>query len=347
MANEITLSNIARELNITPATVSRALRNHPKISAETKESVLKVATRLNYKRNKVASSLRSGKTHMIGVIIPSAEMNFFGSVVHGIETVANAHGYNILIYQSNESYEHEVKGIETFLAARVDGILVSIAKETADYTHFEEVNKRGVPIVFFDRCNDNMGIPSVVIDDYKGAVIATERLIRQGYQRIAHIAGPQHVKVFYDRFKGYRAALQVNNIPYDPTLVFPGNISIESGKQAATYFLSLPQRPDAVFATEDFCALGLMKAIKESGLKIPAEFGIIGFANELFGEHTTPSLSTIDQQTVLIGKEASKLLFQLVENKGVAVQVQQKIVLEPIPIFRESSDRNVILHPVL
>jgi LacI family transcriptional regulator len=171
MANEITLSNIARELNITPATVSRALRNHPKISAETKESVLKVATRLNYKRNKVASSLRSGKTHMIGVIIPSAEMNFFGSVVHGIETVANAHGYNILIYQSNESYEHEVRGIETFLAARVDGILVSIAKETADYSHFEEVNKRGVPIVFFDSCNDNMGIPPWLLMTIKGLLL--------------------------------------------------------------------------------------------------------------------------------------------------------------------------------
>jgi LacI family transcriptional regulator len=339
MANEITLSNIARELNITPATVSRALRNHPKISAETKESVLRVASRLNYKRNKVASSLRSGKTHMIGVIIPSAEINFFGSVVHGIETVANVNGYNILIYQSNESYEHEVRGIETLLAARVDGIMVSIAKETVDYTHFTDVAKRGLPIVFFDRGNDNMGIPSVVIDDYKGAFIATERLIKQGYQRVAHISGPQHVKVFYDRFKGYMAALQVNNLPFDPSLVFQGNISIESGKKAADYFLSLSDRPDAVFAVEDFCALGLMKSIKEHGLKIPEEFGIIGFANELFGEHTTPSLSTIDQQTVLMGKEAFKLLLELVEKKDLAIALQKKIVLEPIPIFRESSER--------
>jgi len=339
MANETTISNIARELNITPATVSRALRDHPNISTETKESVLKVASRLNYKRNRVASSLRSGKTHMIGVIIPSAEINFFGSVVHGIETIANANGYNVLIYQSNESYEHEVKGIETLLAARVDGILVSIAKETVDYTHFTDVVKRGLPIVFFDRGNDNMGIPSVVIDDYKGAFIATERLIKQGYQRIAHISVPQHVKVFYDRLKGYMAALQINNLPFDQNLVFKGNISIESGKNAANYFLSLPQIPDAVFAAEDFCALGLMKTIKEHGLKIPDEFGIIGFANELFSEHTTPSLSTIDQQTVLMGKEAFKLILQLVERKDPGVVVQSKIVLEPIPIFRESSER--------
>ncbi|HXB30851.1 MAG TPA: substrate-binding domain-containing protein, partial [Puia sp.] len=253
--------------------------------------------------------------------------------------VANVNGYNILIYQSNESYEHEVKGIETLLAARVDGILVSIAKETVDYTHFTDVAKRGLPIVFFDRGNDNMGIPSVVIDDYKGAFIATERLIKQGYQRVAHISGPQHVKVFYDRFKGYMAALQVNNVPFDPSLVFQGNISIESGKKAADYFLSLPQRPDAVFAVEDFCALGLMKSIKEHGLRIPDEFGIMGFANELFGEHTTPSLSTIDQQTVLMGKEAFKLLLELIEKKDLDIALQKKIVLEPIPIFRESSER--------
>jgi LacI family transcriptional regulator len=340
MANEITLSNIARELNITPATVSRALRNHPKISAETKESVLRVASRLNYKRNKVASSLRSGKTHTIGVIIPSAEISFFGSVVHGIESVANANGYNVLIYQSNESYEHEVKGIETLLGARVDGILVSIAKETVDYTHFKDVAARKLPIVFFDRGNDNMGIPSVVIDDYIGAFIATERLIKQGYQRIGHIAGPQHVKVFYDRLKGYMAAMQLNNLPFDPNLVFQGDISIESGKNAAAYFLSLPERPDAVFAVEDFSALGLMKAIKEHGMKIPRDFGIIGFANELFGEHTTPSLSTIDQQTVLMGKEAFRLLLEMVEQKDTTIAVKQKIVLEPIPIFRESSERN-------
>jgi LacI family transcriptional regulator len=342
VANEVTLSSIAKELNITPATVSRALRNHPKISQETKESVLRVANRLNYKRNKIASSLRSGKTHMIGVIIPSAEINFFGSVVHGIESVANASGYNVLIYQSNESYEHEVKGIETFLAARVDGILVSIAKETVDYTHFSNVSKSGLPLVFFDRGN-HMGIPSVVIDDYKGAFMATERLIRQGYQRIAHISGPPHVKVFHDRLTGYMAALQNNNMSFDSQLIFPGNISIEAGKNAGNYFLSLSQRPDAVFAVEDFSALGLMKTLKEHGVKIPEEFGIIGFANELFGEHTTPSLSTIDQQTVLMGKESFNLLLQLIEQKDQdsTVMIQDKIVLEPIPIYRESSDRKM------
>lgn len=337
-----TISNIAKELNITPATVSRALSNHPKISEKTKKSVLNVASRLNYKPNKVASSLRSGRTFMIGVIVPSAEINFFGSVVHGIERVANTYGYNVLIYQSNETYEHEVKGIETFLAARVDGILVSIAKDTVNCSHFMDVRNRKVPLVFFDRTNNDINIPSVVIDDYLGAFIATEHLIEQGYKNIAHASGPQHIKVFYDRLKGYMSALQANNIKFNPDYVYQANISIDSGKEAAAHFLSLAQPPDAVFAAEDFTALGIMKEIKANKIKIPEEFGIMGFANELFGEHITPTLSTIDQQTVLMGEESFKMLLKLIEHNGEETAVQHKVVLGPIPLFRESSLRKKI-----
>ncbi|HXB44874.1 MAG TPA: LacI family DNA-binding transcriptional regulator [Puia sp.] len=339
MANEVTIASIARELNIAPATVSRALRNHPKISDKTKKLVHKIANKLNYKTNKVASSLRSGKTHMIGVIVPSAEINFFGSVVHGIESVANSHGYNVLIFQSNESHLHEVKGIETLLAARVDGILVSIAKDTKEYSHFAQVQKREVPLVFFDRANDTIGVPSVVIDDYRGAFIATEHLIKQGYKNIAHVAGPQNIKVFDDRLKGYLGALHANKIKVKKKYIYPGNVSIESGRNAALHFLSLKMRPDAVFAAEDFTALGVMKELKDNKLKIPEEFGVFGFANEMFGEHITPTLSTIDQQTVLMGKEAFKMLLQFIEQKGYPALAQKKIVLPPIPIFRESSMR--------
>ena len=173
MQYKTTIADIARELNTTPATVSRALSNHPGISDQRKKSVHHAASKLNYKRNRIASSLRSGKTHLIGVIIPSAEINFFGSVVHGIESIANINGYNVLLYQSNESREFEEKGLETFLSARVDGILVSIAKGTQDFSHFLEIKNRGIPIVFFDRANDNLGIHSVVIDDYQGAFEAT------------------------------------------------------------------------------------------------------------------------------------------------------------------------------
>jgi LacI family transcriptional regulator len=339
VAYKITIADIARELNTTPATVSRALSNHPGISDKTKKSVHETASQLNYKRNRIASSLRSGKSHLIGVIIPSAEINFFGSVVHGIESVANTQGYNVLLYQSNESREYEEKGLESFLSARVDGILVSIAKDTIDYSHLKEIKARGIPIVFFDRANDDLGIDSVVIDDYKGAFMATEHLITKGYRRIAHISGPQHLKNFYDRLRGYMGALQANKIKADPSLIYHGNVSIQSGKEGVQHFWARPEPPDAIFATEDFTALGAISELKERKIKIPEEVGIIGFANELFGEHITPRLSTVDQQTIQMGKSALNLLVDLIEKKEMTGHRQQKIVLEPLLICRDSTEK--------
>ena len=337
MNYKVTIADIAKELNTTPATVSRALSNHPGISDKTKKSVQQAASKLNYKRNRIASSLRSGRSHLIGVIIPSAEINFFGSVVHGIENVANQSGYNVLLYQSNESRDYEEKGLETFLSARVDGILVSLAKDTIDYSHFNEIKAQGIPIVFFDRSSDDLGIDSVVIDDYKGAFLATEHLIAQGYRRIAHITGPQHLKNFYDRLKGYMGALQANKIKVDPSLVTDGNISIESGRAGVRKFLSMKNPPDAVFAAEDFTALGVINELKDRNIRIPKEFGVVGFANELFGKHITPTLSTVDQQTIQMGKSALSLLVDIIESKERNELKQQKIVLEPLLICRESS----------
>jgi LacI family transcriptional regulator len=342
MSYKATIADIARELNTTAATVSRALSDHPRISAETKRSVQLTADKLNYKRNRVASSLRLGKTHLIGVIIPSAEINFFGSVVHGIESIANLHGYNVLLYQSNESREYEEKGIETFLAARVDGILVSLAKGTHDYYHFEQIRKRGLPLVLFDRTHNEPGIDSVVIDDHKGAYMATEHLIEKGYKRIAHIAGPRHLRNFHERIGGYKSALLAHDMPLRDEWICDGNVSIESGKACARQLLSLAEPPDAIFATEDFTALGAIKEIKSRGISIPDEMGIIGFANELFGEHITPTLSTIDQQTIQMGKSALNLLIDLIEKREGAVGGGQKIVLEPILTIRESTDRSGI-----
>ncbi len=338
MSLEITITDIANELNTTAATVSRALNNHPSISEKRKKIVQETAIRLKYKRNKIASSLRLGQSGVIGVIIPSAEINFFGSVVHGIESMANMNGYNILIYQSNESMEYEAKGIETFLSARVDGIILSIAKNTTEYSHLIAAKASNIPIIFFDRANNDLGIHSVVIDDYKGAFIATEHLIGQGYKRIAHISGPSHLKIFNDRLKGYMGALQSHNISINHDLIYQGNVSIEAGKEAIHHFLKMPDPPDAVFAVEDFTALGAIKELKENNIKIPDDFGIIGFANEAFGEHITPTLSTIDQQTVQMGKESFKLLMQLMSNSK-NITIPQNVVLDPIPVFRKSSTR--------
>lgn len=342
MSRKVTIADIARELNLTGATVSRALNNRKGTSEDTRKLVKQTAERMNYHRDRIAYSLRSGRTHIIGVIIPSAEINFFGSVIHGIENMANKHGYNVLIYQSNEQPEFEQKGIATFLGTRVDGILASIAKETTDFRHYLEIRDSGLPLVFFDRANDSLNIPSVVVDDFKGAWYATEHLVNQGYKRVAHIAGQQHLKIFRDRLEGYKAALAANNIPVDDSLIYNGNVSIDSGRQAIRHFLELPQPPDAVFAVEDFSALGAIKELKDRQIAIPADFGVVGFANEGFGEHITPSLSSIDQQTVQMGKEAFKLLMEMIEEGGGAVkrQTKSRIILEPVPVFRQSSQRN-------
>lgn len=299
-----------------------------------------MAAKLNYRPNRIASSLRSGKSHVIGVIIPSAKINFFGSVVHGIESIANMHGYNVLIYQSEESHEHEANGIDTFLSARVDGILLSLAKDTYDYNHFKEVTSKNIPLVLFDRTANDNSFPAVVIDDFKGAYMATEHLIQQGYRRIAHVSGPTHLKIFDDRIKGYMAALRDNKIKVNKSLIYTGDVSIEAGRQAVGHFMKQSTKPDAFFAVEDFTALGVIKALKERDCRIPEDFGVVGFANENFGEHITPTLSTIDQQTVLMGREAIKLLLQLCENPSGKQDIQSRIVLEPLPVFRESSKRS-------
>ena len=337
MPFKTTIKDIADELQLTPATVSRALHNNPRISTETRRLVEETAKRLNYRRNKIASSVRTGRSHTIGVIIPSARINFFGSVVHGIETLASEHGYHTLIYQSEERTSLEIKAIEAFLGARVDGILASMAKEESDFAHYSELKKTNTPLVLFDRFIDSLQIPSVVIDDYKGGYDATVHLVTQGYKHIAHLAGPQRLQTFQNRQKGYLDALQAHEMIADESLIYSGDVSIEAGKKAADYFMDLGTPPDAVFAVEDFSALGLMKRFKEAGKRIPEDVGIIGFANEDFDEHTTPTLSSFDQQTIQMGREAFNMLLQLIEKKAV---IKSRIVLEPIPFFRESSHRN-------
>lgn len=344
----ITIQVLAKKLNLTAATVSRALNDHPRISINTKKSVTDLATKLNYRRNRLASSLRSGRSYTIGVIIPSAEINFFGSVIHGIESVANTSGYHILLYQSNESPEYEIKAIESFIGAKVDGILASIAKETVDFTHYLDLKNRGIPLVFFDRSKDSLNIPSVVIDDFRGAYMATEHLIQQGYKSVAHISGQLHLKIFQDRLAGYKAALQDHNMIIEESLIYNGNVSIEAGKEAMNYFFELAKPPDAVFAVEDFTALGVIKAAKEKHIRIPEQLGIIGFANESFDEHITPSLSSIDQQTIQMGKEAFGLLLELInDSNNKKYKEFTTIVLDPLPKFRESSLHSGILKEMI
>ena len=334
-----TIADLARELHLTPSTISRALNDHPAISVQTKKAVQQLAQLRHYQPNRIAASLRLGKSRILGVLIPSAEINFFGSVIHGIENVARQHDYNVLIYQSNEEEEFERRGVQTFLRSRVACVLASLAKETTDLQHYTELRRRGVPLVLFDRASDQLDVPSVVVDDYKGAHEATLHLARQQSRRIAHIAGQQHVPIFRTRLQAYRDALQKLQFPPDESLIAYGQVTIASGYECMQQLLALPQPPDAVFAVEDFTALGAMQALKDAGKRIPRDVAIIGFANEAFGRYITPPLSTVDQQTIRMGEAAAQLFFEYAEEGTFYQRPPKKVVLEPVLVYRQSSLR--------
>lgn len=332
-----TILDIAKELNITFSTVARALNDHPAISMATKKAVKETATRLNYRQNKIASSLRSGKSNVIGIIVPNLHVSFFSSVVSGIEKVMNLNGYNILLYQSNESSKHEAKGIETFVQSRVEGIISSVTTETKSDV-YQEIIARNIPLIFFDRELAELSMPSVVIDDYKGGFIATEHLIKQGYKNILHITAHQEIAIFKERLRGYIDALHHYNIPVNEKLIIKGNFSLDFGKKVIRETRQQGIEYDAVFALEDYTAMGAMEALKEMKVKIPDEIGVIGFANEPFGSLVSPGLSTIDQQTSKMGEETARIFLSKLKSES-KTPLPEKLILDPILIVRQSSNR--------
>ncbi len=336
---KVTIRDIAQELGITFSTVARALNDHPAIKASTKQAVRETADRLGYRPNKLASSLRSGKTRIIGVLVPRLDVSFFSSVVHGIESVMNENGYSILLYQSQESAQQEANGIETFLRTRVDGIIASISLQTEQAGAFTDVKKRNIPLAFFDRVPQGIDVPSVTIDDYRGGFMATEHLIQAGYRRIVHINESRNVNIFTERLRGYQDALAEHGIPWDDRLVIRGDFSIEFGRACIRQLLADGVDFDAVFTLEDFTAMGVVQALKAAGKRIPEEVGVVGFANEAFTDLVSPSISTVDQRTVEMGEEVARLFLKLLKKGDYYKHRPEKIVLQPELLIRESSAR--------
>jgi LacI family transcriptional regulator len=314
--NQVTIKDIARELGISPSTVSRALKDHPDISAETKKAVNELADRLNYQPNIVALSLRQKKTNTIGVIIPEIVNTFFSTVISGIEDVAYEAGYNVILAQSNESYQREVTDMKALFNSRVDGMLLSLSRETTNFDHIESIISKGVPIVLYDRFYNNPNMSKVIVDDYIGAKEAVLHLIEQGCKRIAHLEGAPNLIISKDRLRGYQDALSESNLEIreNYTVVCPNN-SFEEGQRAAQKLLSLPNPPDAIFASNDPMAMGAILAIKEKGLSIPNDVAVVGFSNYFFAQITDPSLTSVDQPGFEMGQEAARLLIRQIEAK--------------------------------
>ncbi|NJB83473.1 LacI family DNA-binding transcriptional regulator [Wenyingzhuangia aestuarii] len=338
MKKKTTIKDIANVLKITPSAVSRALHNHPRISDKTKAAVKKVAKELEYQPNQLASALRSGKSKLVGVIVPRTNSHFFSSVVENMEEELNKKGYNVIFTQSNESYDKECRNIETLLQTQVDGIIASLTNETVDFSHYEKIKAKEIPLILYDRGDNDIGVDYIGIDDYKSSHIVVDHMVEQGCKRIAHIAGYRHTRIYNNRIKGYIDALEKHNLPLEKELILEGDLTVEGGRQKMEELLKLPQRPDGVYAAGDYAALGALQVLLENNIKVPEEIALVGFSNEPFTSLVTPAISTIYQHNEQIGKLVAKQFLKREKDKTWKPQLN-KIILDAELIVRASSKK--------
>ena len=338
------MADLARELGVSMTTISRALSDHYSIGPEMKSKVLKLAKKYNYQPNRLASALRKGKSKLLGIIVPYIEGRFFPSVVHGIETAASRAGYNVIICQSNEDAAQERRNVEALLSAQVAGIMVSLARSTTTYKHFDKVRSRGLPLVFFDRSMEGEDVNAVVLNDHEGALISTRHLLSQGCQRVAHLAGPQHMSIYKNRYQGYLAALREAGLPLDEELVAYTDMTQPEGVDVMRRWLALPNPPDAVFSAGDYCALGAMQEARRQNHRVPEDIAISGFSNEAFTLITEPTITTIDQRCEEMGQATVRLLLEQIEAGAIPFTPRQT-VLRPELLIRGSSLRQAETAP--
>ena len=325
----VTISDIAKELSVSKSTVSRALHDHHSISESMKQAVRALVKKYNYHPNAIASSLFKKSTKTIGVIVPILSHHFFSTAIAGIEEVAYKAGYKVIICQSNESYKREVSVVKTLLSAQVDGLIVSVSRTSHRMDHFELFLNKSIPVVFFDRLPNGIESNSVSVDDYKGAYLVVEHLIKQGFKKIAHFSGPLNVNVSKNRLRGYIDALESYKIPYDPQLVFEAGFERKHGVETAERLLANGNLPDAIFAVCDPVAIGLMLTLKSRGLRIPEDIAVAGFNDEPIATIIDPPLTTIVQPAFEMGVSAANILLQKISpnaNKSFVKEIHNTIL---------------------
>lgn len=337
MKKKTTIYNIAEKLNLTAATVSRALNNNPKISEKTRKLVQETAIQMNYEQNTLARALKSGKSFNVGVIVPRIDSNFFASVIRGIEEELFPKGYHVIICQTHDQHDVEELNIKSLINAQVDGILMSISNAKTDNEILNNLSQKKVPLIYFDRKKDIPGISSVTINDFYGAYEATKHLIEQGCQRIAHLSNDRSLEIFKNRYLGYKQALIDFNLEIDESLVIETHSKVAEGRKITKLLLELESPPDAIFSSSDFSALGAIQEIKAKGLRIPEDICVVGFSNEPFTRFMELSITSVDQSPLEMGKIAAQVFLEEVE--GYNMTIEKKVVLEPTLIIRESSSK--------
>ncbi len=331
-----TIKDIANVLNISPAAVSKAMHDDSRISAKTKDAVKRVAKELNYQPNHLASALRIRKSNLIGVIVPRTNSHFFSSVIEQMEAVLNKAGYNIIITQSNESFEKECKNIDTLLFTQVDGIIASMANETVDLSYYEKIKSKGIPLILFDRGENDLNVDYVGINDYESSHMIVEHLVNKGCKRIAHIGGYRRTRIFNNRIKGYIDAIEKNNLPIDTNLIIESSLTLEDGRREMKNLLKLEKRPDAVYVAGDYAALGALQVLNELQIHVPNDIRLIGFGNEPFTSLVSPSISSVNQHSKDIGRLAAETLLERVAQPELK-QSLNKIILDAELVIRHSS----------
>jgi LacI family transcriptional regulator len=335
---QATIKDIADALNISISTVSRAMSDHPKIKKSTKEQIWEMAKKLNYQPNTIAASLRKGKANTVGMIVPRINRHFFSNVITGVESVLNPAGYNLIICQSEESLEKEKMNINTLIASRVSGILISLSLETTKYEHIKWAIKMGIPVVLYDRVCDELDVCKVENDDVSGSYELTRHLIDQGYRKMMWIGGSRKFNTYKNRYEGYRKALSEIGLNADEMPIFEGSISLETAYNFMKEFLNKERLPEVIFSASDYMAMGAILAIQEKGLKIPEDIAISGYSNEPFAALINPKLTSVEQFSKEMGQETARLLLGQILS-GNPNNISTKTMIKPRLIIRESTTK--------
>ncbi|WP_299105475.1 LacI family DNA-binding transcriptional regulator [uncultured Winogradskyella sp.] len=347
MRRKITLKQIARELDVSISTVSKALKNSKEISADTIQKVQAFAKLYNYRPNNIALSLKNRKTNTIGIIIPEIVHHFFSKVIRGVELVANKRGYNVIIGLSNESFSKEVINMEMLANGSIDGFILSMSKETLlqqDYHHYNETMNQGMPIVMFDRVVSDIKCDKVIVDDFNGAKNAVEKLISNQCKHIALITTKDYVSVGRLRTQGYLEALEENKITPQAELILKMDdtldyeVHLEKLEAEIEQLFKAHKNIDGVFAVNELYALSAMKVARRMGLNVPNDIQVIGFTDGVLSKHSTPSLTTVSQHAQLMGERAADLLIDKIETEFNAEEEQfQTVVINTELVEREST----------
>lgn len=327
------MKDLARELGVSIATVSRALRSSPEIGLEMQAKVKELAKRLNYRPNPFAQSLRKEAPRVIGVVVPNLVTHYYSAVLDGIEQEAKKEGYSVISANTHENSDAEVKAIDNFISLHVEGIIACLAQDTTDYSHFEEISSMGIPLVFFGRTCLSDKFSCVMANGDEAAQEATQHLLDTGSRRIAFIGGPNHLDMVKRRKHGYLEALRENRVPIERELVVCEKIDYDWALEATTKLLEMENRPDAILAFNDIITFAAFTAIKQKGLDIPKDVALIGFTDDVHAKYVTPKMSAIEDQSFEMGVQSCKLLLKSINGDS---KIYKKIVPQKL-VIRETS----------